>query len=286
MVSMTGYAKKEFKINQNKFHLLIKSLNSNKGLDLSIKTPRYLMELEPEIKKLIDKKLIRGKIDFKILEINDNKQLELDDKKLSYYIKMLQKISPDSQNGAVLSAAISLPDIFRSSHFYLTKKSKMLFLKIIDIVISDLIAYRKREGRKLIRAIKKYIVSILKKTKELIPLEKERKKRKKEKIIKQFGNLAKDINYDKVRLESEMIYYFEKYDITEERVRLEYHCKFFQDIIKNEEFSGRKLIFLSQEILREINTIGSKAHDFEIQKRVVEMKENIDKVKEQLQNIL
>ena len=89
-----------------------------------------------------------------------------------------------------------------------------------------------------------------------------------------------------MRLETEMIYYIEKYDITEERIRLQYHCKFFLEIIRTEEFSGRKLLFLSQEILREINTIGSKANDFEIQRQVVQMKENIDKTKEQLQNIL
>jgi len=163
---------------------------------------------------------------------------------------------------------------------------KQQILNNINISISNLIDYREKEGLKLIAEIKKYIKNILKNTQRLVSLEKKRQSRKKNKLIAQLKNVKNNIEYDNTRLESEMIYYFEKFDITEERIRLDCHCEFFQDIIKNEPFSGRKLIFLSQEILREINTIGSKANDFEIQKRVVEMKESIDKIKEQLQNIL
>ena len=286
MISMTGYTRREFKINDIKFILVIKSLNSTKGLDLSIKTPRYLLELEPDIKKILDKKLIRGKVEFKLSEFNENRYLDLDEKKISHYINGLKKISPDSDQGQILSAAISLPDIFRSSSSRFTKKMKQQILNNINISISNLIDYREKEGLKLIAEIKKYIKNILKNTQRLVSLEKKRQSRKKNKLIAQLKNVKNNIEYDNTRLESEMIYYFEKFDITEERIRLDCHCEFFQDIIKNEPFSGRKLIFLSQEILREINTIGSKANDFEIQKRVVEMKESIDKIKEQLQNIL
>ena len=285
MFSMTGYTKRDFKINDLGFSIIIKSLNSTKGLDISIKTPRYLFDLEPEIKKLIDKFLIRGKIDFRIIELNHDKQLTLDLKKLKRHIKMLKEVSPESDSGQVLHAAISLPDIFSSTSFKLTPMRKKELLKHIHLSILDLVKYRKKEGNKLVKEIKLYIRRIQKTTKQLRLLEKARKKQKQEKILQKLTSIQGGVNYDPARLEQEMIYYFEKYDITEERVRLEGHCKFFFDILK-EEYSGRKLAFLAQEILREINTIGSKANNFDIQKHVVEMKEDIEKTKEQLQNIL
>ena len=286
MISMTGYTKKDFKINKTRFSLILKSLNSNKGLDINIKTPRYLVQLEPEVKKMFQKQLIRGKIDLKIFEIGERGNLNLDDIKLSQYLKRFKKIVPKVDDGDLLKAAISLPDIFTSSTFRFTKKVEKQFLNIITLSILDLIKYRKKEGKRMIQVIKGYITSILKITRTLIPLEKARQIRKKQQLVEKITSLIKDIEYDPLRLETEMIYYIEKYDITEERIRLQYHCKFFLEIIRTEEFSGRKLLFLSQEILREINTIGSKANDFEIQRQVVQMKENIDKTKEQLQNIL
>ena len=285
MFSMTGYTKRDFKINNSRFSIIIKSLNSTKGLDINIKTPRYFFDLEPEIKKLIDKILIRGKIDFRIIELNNDKPLALDVKKLKCHIKMLKEVSPDSDSGQILNAAISLPDIFSSSSFKLTSTTKHKLLYHINLSILDLVKYRKKEGLKLAKEIRVYIKNIHKTTKKLKLLEKKRQHLKRTKILKRLKSIQGSINYDAARLEQEMIYYFEKYDITEERVRLEGHCKFFFDIIK-EKYSGRKLAFLAQEILREINTIGSKANNFDIQKHVVEMKEDIEKTKEQLQNIL
>lgn len=285
MISMTGYTKKQFKINNTKFSIFIKSLNSSRGLDVSIKTPRYLLDIEPEIKKIIDKQLIRGKIDIKVLDSNTTSSTNLDEQKVKKYIQILSKISPKSKHGQLLNAAVSMPDIFTSTAFKMTIATKKQFVKMIHSAVLDLIKYREQEGRKLKQEIKLYINSIVKIAKELTPLEKARKLRKREKILKQIKSIP-EIEYSTGRLESEMIYYFEKYDITEERVRLEYHCKFFLQILRNEKLVGKKLNFLSQEILREINTIGSKANDFEIQKRVVQMKEEIDKIKEQLQNVL
>mgnify|MGYP002839822418 CR=1 FL=1 len=285
MISMTGYTKKQFKINNTKFSIFIKSLNSSKGLDVSIKTPRYLLDLEPEIKKIIDKELIRGKIDIKVLDSHTTSTTNLDEHKVKKYIQVLTKISPKSKQGQLLNAAVSMPDIFTSNSLKMTLKNKKQFVKMINNTVLDLVKYRTQEGRKLKQEIKLYINSIIKIAKELMPLEKARKIRKREKILKQLKSIP-EMEYSSGRLESEMIYYFEKYDITEERVRLEYHCKFFLQILRTEKLVGKKLNFLSQEILREINTIGSKANDFEIQKRVVQMKEEIDKTKEQLQNVL
>ena len=287
MTSMTGYAKIEFNINEVKFVAIIKSLNSNKGLDLNIKTPKYLIELEPEFKKIIDQHLIRGKIDLKIFESSTtNKNLSLNKKKLRNYISLLSAVSPKSDDGQILNAAIKLPDIFNSDFFSTTMKTKKLFIKEVKKVVLDLNNYRKKEGEKLKKVIKIYIMNIFKITKKLPVLEKKRKHRKKLKLIEQIKSVSSQVDYNASRLESEMIYYFERSDITEERVRLQYHCKFFIEVLNKNKIIGKKLTFVSQEILREINTIGSKANDFEIQKLVVEMKENIEKVKEQLQNIL
>ena len=286
MISMTGYTKKVFKIQNTSFSIIIRSLNSNKGLDVSIKTPRYLLEIEPEIKKIITKKLIRGKIDIKLSELATDNSVNLNEKKIQNYIKVLKKISPQSNYPQLLNAAISLPDIFSSKYFNMTAKLKKDFLSIIDEAICDIVKYREAEGRRMAQPIKTYINNILINSKKLIKLEKQRIIKKKKKIVKQIKSFAKEIDYNPARLEAEMIYYFEKHDITEERVRLECHCDFFLQILKKENIVGRKLNFLSQEILREINTIGAKANDFEIQKIVVQMKEDIDKTKEQLQNIL
>ena len=283
---MTGYTKQEFQINNTSFFIVIKSLNSNKGLDISVKLPSYLLDLEKDIKELLIKYLIRGKIDFKISELTPVSNTQLDPIVIQQNMRMLKGIAPDAAEGDILNAAISLPNNFKPSDFKITPKLKKEFLNVTKKVISSLLSYRQKEGRQMKKNIVSYIKNIIKISKQLIRLEKERVKHKKIKIIEQLNLIKKDINYNAERLEAEMIYYLEKQDITEERVRLQCHCSFFLEVVEDELAMGRKLTFLSQEMLREINTIGSKANDFEIQKRVVQMKEDLDKTKEQLQNIL
>ena len=281
---MTGYTKQYFKIQDTTLSILIKSLNSSKGLDVSIKIPRYLLVLENEIKKLIEKELIRGKVSFLIMDNNHSSSLILNKKKLLSHIKSIKNITPDAGEGFILNAAIKLPDIFSNQEFQINKKVKKEILTNTIKALKVLNKCRNKEGEALMKEIKTYINSIIKTSKQLVLLEKKRLKNRKSKIYNQIKK--ESINYNPSRLESEMIYYFERNDITEERVRLQHHCVFFLEVMKNENVMGKKLIFISQEILREINTIGSKANDFEIQKRVVNMKEQIEKAKEQLQNIL
>ena len=233
---------------------------------------------------MIKKELIRGKVNFLITEDNNRLNLILNKKKLSSYIKSIREIEPKADSGAILNAAIKLPDIFVPDKLVVNKTTKMSILKIISKEINNLNIVRKKEGNILKKEIKLYLNNIIKISKELIPLELKRLKNRKLKIQNQFRK--SDIGYDLSKLESEMIYYFERSDITEERVRLQYHCDFFNQVMNTEDSLGKKLNFISQEILREINTIGSKANDFEIQKRVVKMKEEIEKIKEQVQNIV
>ena len=284
MISMTGYSKKDFKIQGVSFSLAIKSLNSTKGCDITIKTPRYLLDLEPEIRKIIQKVLIRGKISFIMTEDANRLNLMLDKKKLSSYINTIREIEPKADSGAILNAAIKLPDIFAPDKLIVNTTIKKSILKIIYKEINSLNIIRKNEGKILKKEINLYLNNIIKFSKQLVPLELKRLKNKKLKIQNQFRK--SDIVYDLPKLESEMIYYFERSDITEERIRLQHHCNFFSQVLKTEEIIGKKLNFISQEILREINTIGSKANDFAIQKRVVQMKQEIEKIKEQVQNVL
>tara|TARA_Y100000994_G_scaffold16350_1_gene12344 strand:+ start:2441 stop:3295 length:855 start_codon:yes stop_codon:yes gene_type:complete len=284
MISMTGYTKQDFKIEEINFSLSIQSLNSSKGCDITIKTPRYLIDIDSDIRNLIRKELVRGKINFLIKENSNSSHLILNKKKVNSYIKTMTDIVPAADPGSILNAVIKLPDIFLSEKFKINTKLKNQILKIIVKEIRRLNITRTKEGKSLQKEITKYINIILKSIKSLVPLEIKRHKKRKRKILTQFKHA--NIEYNPSRLESEMIYYFERNDITEERVRLQHHCNFFLQVMRTEEIAGKKLNFIAQEILREINTIGSKANDFQIQKRVVKMKEQIEKIKEQIQNIL
>ena len=283
---MTGYARNDININNANFTIYVKSLNSQKGLDLSIKMPTYLLELEHEIKKVLGKKLIRGKVELKIIETYNKSRNLIAQESIANNISTLKTISPESDPGSLLNAAILFSGTTKTFPLNIDSKYKNLFLKYISSTIDDVVSFRIKEGKVLTKEIKVYLNSIIKKNKKLIQLDQNRKLRKKNRLLDQIKYLKDDLSYNETRLESEMIYYLEKYDISEERTRLDCHCNYFLEILNKEKIAGKKLIFLSQEILREINTISSKANDFEIQKIVVDMKENIDKIKEQLYNTL
>lgn len=286
MISMTGFAQNDIIINNIKYNFSIRSLNSNKGLDVGVKIPRYLFNIENEIRKHINVKLVRGKVDFRILEASENNQIKIDQQKLKSHIRILKKISPQSDDGAVLNAAISLPEVYSKENKKIDSDDERRFLNNFKTLLDKLSRFREKEGRILKKEILTYVKSIQKIVKKLHKLEKIRLADKKKKILKNFSSLDKVYTIDESRLEQELLYYFEKNDITEERVRLEHHCNYFISIIKDDKYVGRKLNFLCQEILREINTIGSKANNFEIQKNVILMKEFLEQTKEQLQNIL
>ena len=284
MISMTGYAKKDIQLSGGKFSLIIKSLNSTKGLDLSIKTPRYLLDLEPQLRNLISDTLIRGKISVIIMDSSHCVDQILDEKKLRKQINALKSISPESEPGSILNAAISLPSIYSNSSLKLDAKTKLIAINAIKEAVGSVQEYRQKEGDKLSRAIKGYVNKIIRHSNAIIPLANKRDRLKRSSLNSKLKQLT--IDYDRTRLESELIYFFEKHDVTEELVRLNFHCDFFLESINSSKSIGKKLNFIAQEMLREINTIGSKAGDFLMQKRVVLMKEEVEKIKEQVQNIL
>lgn len=283
---MTGYGAKEFTLMATDYSLSIKCLNNTKGLDISLKLPRNLSSLEPLVRKLISKALIRGKVSFSVTESTVNANLDINKNKLKDYLNTLSVISPDSSAGDLLNAAVSMPNVVVSDSFKLSRKDGLLFLSFIEETLDQVCQFRNTEGKKLEKEVRSYITAIKKINKTLPVLELKRNSKKKSELMKKISSVNDHLSFDPSRLESEMIYYFEKNDLTEELVRLNLHCDFFLEVISDGLVMGKKLNFISQEILREINTIGSKSNDFQIQKKVILMKEEIEKVKEQAQNIL
>ena len=227
MISMTGFAQNDIIINNTKYNFSIRSLNSTKGLDIGVKIPRYLFNIESEIRKHISVKLVRGKVDFRISEVSENNQIKIDQQKLKSHIHILRKISPKSNDGAVLNAAISIPEVYSKENKKIDSDDERRFINNFKTLLDKLSRFRKKEGRILKKEIITYVKSIQKIVKRLHKLEKIRLVEKKKKILKNFSSLNKIYTIDESRLEQELLYYFEKNDITEERVRLEHHCNYF-----------------------------------------------------------
>ena len=276
--SMTGYGKGESKTNLKKFKVEIKTLNS-KGLDISIKYPNFYREKELTWRKKIREKLERGKIDVFINIESEQSKTEINHKWLKSVMKELQSLSSDTISSSdLLMMALKIPE--PSSNYEASNEDweaiESALIKSIDAVK----AFRLKEGESLNKDIYKNISKIEKNLTRISPFENERIGLLKKKIL---GRLS-DIEIDKDRFEQEMIYYLEKLDINEEKVRLKLHISHFKKSMK--EGDGKKLGFISQEIGREINTLGSKSNHAEMQKIVIEMKEGLEKIKEQLLNIL
>ena len=275
---MTGYGKGESKTNLKKFKVEIKTLNS-KGLDISIKYPNFYREKELTWRKKIREKLERGKIDVFINYESEQSKTDINHKWLKSVMKELQSLSSDTISSSdLLMMALKIPE--PSSNYEASNEDweaiESALIKSIDAVK----AFRLKEGESLNKDIYKNISKIEKNLTRISPFENERIGLLKKKIL---GRLS-DIEIDKDRFEQEMIYYLEKLDINEEKVRLKLHISHFKKSMK--EGDGKKLGFISQEIGREINTLGSKSNHAEMQKIVIEMKEGLEKIKEQLLNIL
>ena len=275
---MTGYGKGESKTNLKKFKVEIKTLNS-KGLDISIKYPNFYREKELTWRKKIREKLERGKIDVFINYESEQSKTDINHKWLKSVMKELQSLSSDTISSSdLLMMALKIPE--PSSNYEAPNEDWEAIESALIKSIDALKAFRLKEGESLNKDLYENISKIEKNLTRISPFENERIGLLKKKIL---GRLS-DIEIDKDRFEQEVIYYLEKLDINEEKVRLKLHISHFKKSMK--EGDGKKLGFISQEIGREINTIGSKSNHAEMQKIVIEMKEGLEKIKEQLLNIL
>ena len=290
---MTGYGKAEAVLDHKKITVEIRSLNS-KQLDLTVKVPAVYRQSEYEIRNRIGKRLQRGKIDAYVsYEITgDSVPVNIDRKTFTAYFGQIREIAAENGidwNGSALDAAVvpavlRLPEVIQNDQQTVSEAETQALKRCVEEAVDHMEQFRIQEGTILIADLLRRIDRIEQLKEEIVPFEKARAETIKTRIRENIESLG--IPFDANRLEQEMIYYIEKLDITEEKVRLQNHCKYFREVARGEEAPGRKLGFIAQELGREINTLGSKANEATMQKMVVEMKDELEKIKEQLLNIL
>ena len=281
---MTGYGKAEAQLRDKNILLEIKSLNS-KNLDISVRLPNEIREIELGLRKIISENLLRGKIDLfvTIEDCSNNQSKSINSIVVNDYINQLRDIYPGDEI-ELLKLAIKLPNTIANKKEVNGKNETNEIEKLLGHAIKDLKRYRLEEGRALKIDLEIRIKNILNSLSEIKKFESKRIDRVKKNLKELLNKLNLEVNED--RYEQELIYYIEKYDITEEKIRLKNHIDFFKKSLNSKESSGKKLSFITQEIGREINTIGAKAYDSKIQHLIVRMKDELEKIKEQLFNIL
>lgn len=290
MKSMTGYGKQEFTLANQKYTVEIRSLNG-KNADISIKTSLIPREKEMEVRQYLSKVLNRGNID---LFINADKTTEENAKVINRkiaadYLRQIREMEAElgisPADGAELtSMLVKMPDTIETAKNEIDEEGWDIMFQAICSAASALDAFREKEGAILAADLKKRVELIMGYIAEVEKFEKTRTETIKQRILSRMEELK--LNPDMNRMEQELIYYIEKLDITEEKVRLAQHCRYFIETMENEELPGKKLGFIAQEMGREINTTGSKSNQAEMQKIVVMMKDELEKIKEQSLNIL
>ena len=288
--SMTGFGRAEKSVGGKTFLVDIKSLNG-KQFELQLKLPAFLKPFEFDIRRILSSKLGRGSIDctISLKETGNAKPVTINIELARAYFQPLSELSKDLEldPSHILSTLVKLPEVITPTSETLTDEEWKAFEKVIMAAIDDLNIHRDDEGKSLERDLVQRIKNILVQLEEVQKLEPQRKQVIRDDITKLMEEYVGKENYDKNRLEQELIYYIEKIDISEEMVRLKNHCDYFKVVLEESEDSkGKKLSFILQEIGREINTTGAKAYDSTIQKCVVMMKDELEKAKEQVLNVL
>ena len=286
--SMTGYGKAETAVDNKKITVEIRSLNS-KQLDLSVKTPSAWRETEYEIRNLASKYLQRGKVEIFVTveSATVDTSASVNREVFRTYVRQITDALAfsgiDASYDAILPVVMRMPDVMTSDRS-IGDADREALIVTVEKALKAIDEFRQQEGRTLIADILKRVDRIEAYKNEVVPFEKARTEVIRNRIRESVAGLG--IEVDPNRLEQEMVFSIEKLDITEEKVRLANHCKYFHEVAENEEGAGRKLGFIAQELGREINTMGSKANDTDIQILVVKMKDELEKIKEQVLNIL
>lgn len=285
--SMTGYGKSVLQLPTKKVTIEIKSLNS-KNLDLNVRVPSYYREKELEVRKGLASALVRGKVDFSIyVEMTaDETSTTVNKGVVGEYIQQLRNIvqSGSSDDLELLKMAVRMPDALKTEREELDDEEWSEINKHIQVATKDIIQYRKDEAASLEEDFKQRILNIQKFLEEVRSMDNDRIEHVKARLQKAISDLKVDV--DENRFEQELIYYLEKLDINEEKVRLANHLDYFLKQLATPDSNGKKLGFIVQELGREINTIGSKANFAPMQKSVIQMKNELEKIKEQILNVL
>ncbi|HZK65289.1 MAG TPA: YicC/YloC family endoribonuclease [Puia sp.] len=288
--SMTGFGRAEETVGGKTFLVDVKSLNG-KQFELQLKLPGFLKPYEFDIRKLLSEKLGRGSLDCSInlKQTGNAKPVTINTDLAKAYYKALAELSKELSldPSAILSTLVKLPEVITPTGDTLTEEEWTQFKKVVLMAIDDLNVHRLNEGRVLEDDLILRINNISIQQEEILKLQPLRQQKIRDGLEKLLEEHVGKDHYDSNRLEQEMIYYLEKIDISEEQVRLKNHCAYFKEVLAEPEDSkGKKLSFILQEIGREINTTGSKAYDVTIQKCVVLMKDELEKAKEQILNVL
>lgn len=286
--SMTGYGKAEVMKDGNSITVELRSLN-NRYFDLNLRTPSSVRDKEAEIRNLLNEKLQRGKADVTItIESGEEARVSFNKDLVKKYYSELKLLSKELDSGKrdLLSLAMQMPEVMSVQKSETDGEVWSEVKETLELAIQDLIQFRMREGKELELAFKQHVEVILRLLKEAEQFEPERRNLIRKRLQNQLQELLSSEGYDRNRFEQELIYYIERLDFTEEKIRLQSHCDFFLKTLDDKDSNGRRLGFISQEMGREINTLGSKANHAEIQKIIVQMKDELEKIKEQLLNVL
>ncbi|MDO5987056.1 YicC/YloC family endoribonuclease [Flavivirga amylovorans] len=282
--SMTGYGKSVLQLPTKKITIELKSLNS-KNLDLNVRMPSIYREKELSIRKLLAAKLQRGKVDFSIYveATAEDTSTQINTPVVKQYIEQLKHVV-DGDAIELLKMAVRFPDALNTVREEIDDDEWKTIEAQINTAVNDLINHRLDEGKVLEQDFNKRVITIDNILEQVIAMDPERVEGVRERLLKGVEDLKE--KYDENRFEQELVYYIEKFDITEEKVRLKNHLNYFTECINSKDSNGKKLGFISQEMGREINTIGSKSNYAPMQQLVVQMKDELEKVKEQLLNVL
>ena len=291
--SMTGYGKADVTYNGKKIHVEIKSLNS-KALDLSTRIAPLYREKEMELRKLIQENLERGKVDFNLWIEKDTTAVGgvINADAVANYVAQMKQISAERLGGVghltenIWETLVRLPEVVQTSAVEtLEPEEWQVVSEIVNEAIAHLVDFRKQEGEALYAKFCKNLDTIEGLMKQLEPFEVSRVEKIRQRLTERLAEL-KGVDYDKCRLEQELIYYIEKLDINEEKQRLANHLEYFKQTMLNGSGQGKKLGFIAQEMGREINTTGSKSNQAEMQNIVVMMKDELEQIKEQVLNVM
>ncbi len=283
--SMTGFGKASLQLPTKKITVEIKSLNS-KGLDLNVRMPSALREMELGLRNRIAQKLERGKVDFSLfVEITGEETTsKINVPIVKAYITQMKEVIPNGDATELMKMAVRMPDALKTEREEIDESEWAQIEGLVDEALENIQSFRIAEGVSLEKEFIIRIGNILRLMNEAVSFDGERIANVKERLRNSIADL--EVNVDENRFEQELIFYLEKLDITEEKVRLENHLNYFLETLAGTEANGRKLGFIGQEMGREINTMGSKSNHAQMQKLVVQMKDELEKIKEQVLNVL
>lgn len=287
--SMTGYGKASQEINNKKINVEIRTLNS-KSLDFNLKIPTNFREKEGEIRALASQYLERGKVDlwFTVEGFGDANNYTINKQLAATYLNELKSFASehDLKETDWMQIVFRMPEVVKAAEDNVTEEEWNSAKNAIVSAFEQVNVFRKSEGENIANTLANNVQKIEELLLQVEPFEKERVRLLREKITRSLSELSNESNIDQVRFEEELVYYLEKLDISEEKTRLKRHCDYFIETMKTEMYSGKKLNFISQEMGREINTLGSKSNNADLQRIVVMMKDELEKIKEMVLNVL